>query len=84
MVTLRGWYAARAEGGEQAAAATLCDRLDLLPAPFAAASRPGLTLAESAVLNALDAYLQTGAYPYIAAAPPDCEPADVEEAVGRR
>jgi hypothetical protein len=84
LMALRDWFAARQEGAEQVAGTVLRDHLDLLPAPFAAASRPGLTLAESAVLNALDAYLQAGSYPYIAAVPADCEPAGEEDAVGRR
>ena len=84
LIALRDWFAARAEGSEQAAAAALHDRLDLLPAPFTAASRSGYTLAESAVLNALDAYLQTGSCPYIAAVPPEYEPAGEEDAFGRR
>ena len=84
LVALRDWFAAQQDGSEQAAAAALRDHMDLLPAPFAAASRPGLTLAESAVLNALDAYLQAGSYPYIAPVPADCEPAGLEDAFDRR
>lgn len=84
LVALRDWFAARQDGSEQAAAAALRDHLDLLPAPFAAASRPGLTLAESAVLNALNAYLQEAQNPPTAAVPSLVEPAGLEDALDRR
>jgi hypothetical protein len=65
-------------------ATVLRDRLDLLSAPFAAVSRPGLTLAESAVLNALDAHLQDAPRQPANAVPFLVEPAGLEDAVGRR
>ena len=84
LMALHDWFAARAEGSEQAAAAALRDHLVLLPAPFAAASRPGFTLAESAVLNALDAYLQEAPSQPTAAIPSLVEPAGLEVVLDRR
>ena len=84
LVALRDWFAAQQDGSEQAAAAALRDHMDLLPAPFAAASRPGLTLDESAVLNALDDYLLEAPSRPTAADPPVCVPADLEDAFDRR
>lgn len=83
LIALRDWFAARQEGAEQTAAAVLRDRLDLLPAPFTAAVRPGYTLAESAVLNALDAAIQAGPN-QPATDLPAIEPADLEDVAGRR
>jgi hypothetical protein len=83
LIALRDWFSARPEGSEQAAATVMRDRLDLLLAPFTAAAWPGYTLAESAVLNALDAALQTG--PNEPATDlPDIEPAGLEAVTGRR
>ena len=84
LVALRDWFAARQDGSEQAAAAALLDRLDLLPPPFTAAARPGHTLAESAILNALDAALQAGPNQPAATDPPGFEPAGWEDIAGRR
>jgi hypothetical protein len=84
LVALRDWFASQQDGSKQAAAAALRDHLDLLPAPFAAALRPGLTLPESAVLNALDAYLQEAPSQPTAAGPPVYVPADLEDAFDRR
>ena len=83
LVALRDWFAARQEGSEQAAAAALRDRMDLLPAPFTAASRPGLTLAESAVLNALDAFIQEQPSQHNTSVPPMVELAGQDDTRGR-
>jgi hypothetical protein len=84
LIVLHDWFAARQGGAEQVAGAVLRDRLDLLPAPFSAASRPGLTLAESAVINALDAHLQEAPSQPATAVQFLVEPAGLEDAFDRR